>query len=871
LAGVCAAAGGALAQDATLVTGAGQAEAPLTARPTTVRQPATTPGAAGGRAIDSSHAEIPNGDELVTLSAFSEPLEMSALVDYVVQTLKINVRISGTLTGSVVFNAPVQLQKRQLLDLLLVQLEQNGFTMTQDRLGFYAIAPVGSAPMTVRGEYATTRIIPTPNVRPSSLQLAIQGLGVAGAPTINYVDELGLLVVTGSPNGIRAVEDLVSELLQIYRDQTFTRIDLHHVAAPAARDRVLQLVGQAPQTPTTTGRGGRLEGGQPAAAAGPTIAVDRLGERLTIDPAGNALIFRGFEDELVQVRSVIEVIDVASTLPPKGYYAGGRAKEIADIARQRGLGEVIEIGQDDQSSRFGFPQSPNAFLSQSQTAGGPLLVVDVENGTIVYYGTNDQQAVLAALISELDTESDRVVIQEYKIRHADAQEVADIVQGLIENRTLGGDSPLLPGGTSSRNRNRTTTPPTQQGGPDSEGARPADESGGDEAGFNVDAEKVFVMADVANNQVLVKAPIKQQKDFAKLIEKLDLRRPQVYIDVQIVTVSKTDGFRLAVETQLINAMGKGGLVQTDFGLTEPGAGGVTSPREVIPSLGGLTSALILSDYVPFVINAIQRNTDARIVANPQLLVNDNEEAEITSVEQQPTTVTQTGQTTDSTGFGGYEDAGTSLIVTPSISEGGYLRLQYEITQSNFIGSGTNGIPPPKQDRTIRSEGATIPADTTIVVGGITITDTRDTVVKVPLLGDIPLAGLLFRDTQKMDNESVLYVFITPRILRDPNFADLRLIAMGPQADVDMPDDVPELTPSVIPVLELPRPRNGSAESATDAAAEPTGAEESHADTSASALRTSEPAPGAGRPAVVDIPSASGTSHADAAGDDRAGS
>ena len=108
-------------------------------------------------------------------------------------------------------------------------------------------------------------------------------------------------------------------------------------------------------------------------------------------------------------------------------------------------------------------------------------------------------------------------------------------------------------------------------------------------------------------------------------------------------------------------------------------------------------------------------------------------------------------------------------------------------------------PTRKTATTVRTvEGtATVPADATIVIGGITVEDIRNTVLKVPLLGDIPLVGELFKKTNKINNKSKLYVFLTPRIMTDPNFNDLKLFSKGPQSEMGIDDDMPELEPAII--------------------------------------------------------------------------
>ena len=182
------------------------------------------------------------------------------------------------------------------------------------------------------------------------------------------------------------------------------------------------------------------------------------------------------------------------------------------------------------------------------------------------------------------------------------------------------------------------------------------------------------------------------------------------------------------------------------------------------------------------------------------LVNDNAEATIRSDEEQPTTSTSQGDGSTVTSFEGFESAGTQLTVHPVISSGGYVRLEYDITLSNFIGTGGDGVPAARIVREVSAESVTIPGDSTIDVGGINVSDFREEITGVPLLKDIPGIGALFSDTSEISSDSLLYIFITPRILRDENFRDLRLLPSGPQSEDDIPDDVPELSPEYMESL-----------------------------------------------------------------------
>lgn len=779
-----------------------------------------------------AHLPTPEpGEDEVTLSAFSEPVELTALVEYVTTTLNINSSTKGQLTGTITFNAPVKVKKTQLLPLLDALLAQYSFTITLDPTGFYMVHPVSDVQVNLDGETGTTRVFPVPNVKPSFLKAAIEaqlGVGgggaapnpgspVPGARGIAYIDELGVIVATDSVRRLGAIDALIKSLLEQYGKYRFIRRELEFVSAPVARERALSLLGANATTNTPQNQNQPNidpNTGQPIQnqSAGASKS-ESLPERLSVDPTGNALVFRGTPDEEAVLDEVLKVIDVPNNLEPKSYDVGSSAKQVAEIAKVRGLGEVqlIEKPAENDPNRPVFYNYYNDGQTRQQptkaVSGGPTMVVDEASGKITYYATPRQHDELTKLITEINPLEERVVIRAYKLKHSDAEKVSQIILGLIENQNLPNDtgtSPLLDtGGGYSRtsysaNGRRSTYYNPNNGANDGELSL----AGGPD---------VFVLPDKSNNQVLVKAPIKQQAEFGRLIEKIDLRRPQVFIEAKIVAVTASDEFRLAFETQLINAGGAGGVLNTNFGLsTFPTGTGLTNPKTVATGLTGLTAALIKSDQIPIALTAFGRDIDTHILSSPQLLVADNEEAEIASIDQQPT---QTTTLSDSGSSGSrdvssyeYVDAGTKLTVKPQISEGGYLRLKYDIELSNFTGtSGAPGQPPPKQKNNVKSDSVTVPTDMTVVVGGVVVSTDNRTVVKVPLLGDIPIVGALFRDDNHTDRKTTLYVFITPRIMRDDLFDDLRLLTEGPQAKSKLDADVPAMAPSSIDILSLPEP------------------------------------------------------------------
>lgn len=728
----------------------------------------------------ASAAQPASEEEMVSFDQFSEAVELTTLVDFVGQVLGINIVIKGTLSGSITFNAEVEIPVSELLPMLRALLEQWDYTITSTEVpGLYTVLPVGDIAPIMGG---TTRVFPTPNVKPSLLVEALTSL-LGGSPNqIRAIDELGVIVATAPPLQLDRINRMVEEFLLLYRAQEYTRIELDYIAAPTARERAIGLVGGSTDTfarQNLQGRQPNQQNVQTGALGLGGSGLDNLGERLAVDAQGNALIFRGTQDELATVIQIIDVIDVPNTLSPRNYFAGSAALQIADIASQQGLGEVITLQTTQDNTNLAALQqrniNPQTLGQGAARTGGPVMVVDPNRQSIIYYGTASQQEQLAALMEELKTEDDRIVIREYKLNYADSEAVADLITGLITGQSAAGDAPLLPGGTGQAVRQQTQNFVGGGGGDDEIGV--------------FDPNRVFVIADPDNNQVVVKAPLKQQDEFGKLVERLDLRRPQVFIEATIVSVSDNSDFRLAIETQLTSGQWTG---STNFGLSSPGAA-FNNARSVATGLSGLTTAVIKSQYVPVIVNAIKTDTDSKILSRPSLLVNDNEEARIVSLEQQPTTTSSQGDNSTITSFDSFQDAGTTLEVTPSISEAGSLSLQYRIELSNFLGSGSNGIPAPRQERTVEGQ-VTIPSDATIVVGGIKVDNVSDTIVKVPLLGDIPLVGHAFRDTRKQNNSSTLYVFITPRIMTDPNFYDLKLFSQGPQSAMELEDDIPSMEP-----------------------------------------------------------------------------
>ncbi len=264
--------------------------------------------------------------------------------------------------------------------------------------------------------------------------------------------------------------------------------------------------------------------------------------------------------------------------------------------------------------------------------------------------------------------------------------------------------------------------------------------------------------------IAVRASKKQHGDIAQLLKVLDRRLPQVLVEAILVQVSTDNTLELGVSLQESWGTGSDNSVSgiSPFGVN-PTRTGLT--KEVIAGSGG-TLAFFDDSLVYATLEALQTEGNSKVVSMPRILVNDNEEGTISSERQEPTTRTTipAGSDTPIVEFKEYVSAGTTLGITPHISEGDFLQLEITLDVNSFEGQGQANVPPPQSTNQITTL-VTVPDDKTIVLGGLTTSTGAVNVSKVPLLGDLPLVGALFRNVSNSDTEAVLYVFVKAHIVR----------------------------------------------------------------------------------------------------------
>lgn len=801
------------------------------------RPSAQATGTAGAVQGGSSTGRLIDAEGNISIN-FTGPVELSAFLDYVSRAKGLTIRATSIPSSTITFYAPVTIPAEQLVPLTQSILEDNNLSLVFDEssntwvVRQIAQLPVGSG---------TTRIFPTPLLSPSALQGAINqqlagGQGSAGA-RFTALNDLGVLIVTATPRTLDTVQTLIDRITEQIDAQKLYSFDISEVSASYARDRILTLVGEGIVGQTNTPRPQAAPG---AASAGIGGTFSNIQSRLFVD-SGNRLLLRGTETERGMLRELIDLVDVVTQLDVKRYLVGISAAQVAQSGAELGLGDVTEISAGASSGQRGF--GGRGFGTQQgtqQQAGQPSasqFVLDTETGSFIYYGTPSQHERVQALVDEFKKTDlgDTIEIRTYPLKYASVEPIGDNtvgegVRGILEQlltdpqqRTNQG-SPFLPatrggagaaGGAGADLSNLTAAELTALTAQTSDAGAGAvadltGQGGGEGVGTRLIAttENTIIVADESRNQLIIKAPRKAHEQLARLIDQLDQRQQQVYLEIQIVSVLSNKTFDFAADVQI--SAGQFSFLSS-FGLTSAADGADPfAPRSVGQGNAGVTSAIIRSDFVPIAINALETLGTTRTLSKPQILTNNNQIASYVSQSEVPFASTVQGNTSTVTSQGGTATAGTTIEVTPRISTGGYVTLEgLNVELSSFTGDAIGNLQPPTQVDTY-SSNVTLPSDSTIVVGGFQLDINSETNRKVPLLGDIPLVGLLFQDIGEQKNTTTVYIFITPRIINDTRSSDMRLITEGPMKEMGIPDDMPELEFVTVPVRgrmparELPR-------------------------------------------------------------------
>jgi len=290
---------------------------------------------------------------------------------------------------------------------------------------------------------------------------------------------------------------------------------------------------------------------------------------------------------------------------------------------------------------------------------------------------------------------------------------------------------------------------------------------------------VQVFADKATNSIIVSATKLAYSRIQSVIHDLDSRRKQVFVEAVILEVSVDRLRQIGTDPVQVIGAGKSGSVQGIVGLNRPPEDLSTIAQAILgiaagASTGGAVSVLNTINIRAF-LQLLMSMTDTNILSTPQVLAADNQKAKIVVGENRPF---PTGQAQGITGGTlvtiERKDVGVTLELTPQVLEDDLIRLEIkqEITAiaenvAQTIGSGTATVPVGPTTTKRSMETTTIAHDQqTLVIGGLVRDNVTLSERKVPLLGDIPFLGWLFRFQSRQIEKLNLLVFLTPQLVRD---------------------------------------------------------------------------------------------------------
>ena len=387
----------------------------------------------------------------------------------------------------------------------------------------------------------------------------------------------------------------------------------------------------------------------------------------------------------------------------------------------------------------------------------PKVVADGRTNSVIVSGEGQARTRAIELIKRLDGElqsqgNTKVIYLNY----ASAEDLVKVLQGV--SKTLGEEGQGGATKTRSRNQNETSI----EAHPDS-------------------------------NSLVITAQPDTMRSLESVIERLDIRRAQVLVEAIIVEVMEADGINFGL--QWISE--QGGMMQFNNGTTVPVGslavaaeqardkpvtktltGDNTELKEydetqkgdlgplgaLLGGINGLAMGIVKNDWGA-IIQAVSTDTNSNILATPSVTTMDNEEASMIVGQEVPIiTGSQTGSN-NSNPFQTVErqEVGVKLKVTPQINDGSAVQLTIEQEVSGV--SGTTSVDISINKRAIKT---TVMADDggMVVLGGLIDEDVQESVSKVPILGDIPILGHLFRSTSTSKRKRNLIVFIRPTIIRD---------------------------------------------------------------------------------------------------------
>jgi general secretion pathway protein D len=378
-------------------------------------------------------------------------------------------------------------------------------------------------------------------------------------------------------------------------------------------------------------------------------------------------------------------------------------------------------------------QTSTSSKNSSTSVLKPRLVADERTNSVIISGEPNTRARVIKLVKSLDNElKNNGNTRVFYLKYANAKEVVQVLSGVSQGLEESGKS----SGSASKQ------------------------------------SSVNIQAHDATNSIIISAQPALMSSLSSIIHQLDIRRAQVLVEAIIVEVSEGDGVNLSVQWASTSGLGTqfndngasiGDLAAGVYAIDND-SDDYEDLATTISSISGGVAGYVGSDWA-MILQALSSTSTSNILATPSLTTLDNQEASFIVGDEVPVLTGSTSSSTNDNPFQTIErkEVGIKLKVTPQINEGDSVQMVIEQEVSSIQGQTSVDVV-----FATRSVKTTVLAKSgeTIVIGGLIDEEVNESVDKVPILGDIPYIGWLFRSTKSSTEKRNLMIFLRATIIRD---------------------------------------------------------------------------------------------------------
>lgn len=516
---------------------------------------------------------------------------------------------------------------------------------------------------------------------------------------------------------------------------------------------------------------------------------------INVNPGNNSLVITDYADNLQRLARIVAAMDVSNAsdvevIPLKNAVAADLAPLVA---------RLIDGGS---------AAAPAAAQGQSDTSFKTTLIAEPRSNALILRAANPARvAQVRALVDKLDqppvpgSSAASGNIHVVYLKNADATKLATTLRAAMS--ATGGGSGAAAAGTSgsgglatsavSSSTASASNSSNSAGLGGSGGLGMGAGGGSSSANSNQPSTGGQIQADPTTNSLIITAPEPQYRQLRAVIDKLDGRRAQVLVESLIVEVTASKLAEFGIQWQsVLGSKGDGvvGAIGTNSAVSggnilSLAAGIASGSTSALTSLGGglniaLAPRVNGQYYLGALANFLQNSGDANVLSTPNLMTLDNEEAKIVIGNNVPFVTGSYANTTGNNTVNPFttverKDVGLMLRVRPQINENGTVKLAIYQEVSKIDGNTLKDVNGPTTSKRSFESNVLVEDGSIIVLGGLLEDSYQQAEDKVPLMGDIPVLGNLFRSENRSRRKTNLMVFLRPVVVRDAAASDALMI------------------------------------------------------------------------------------------------